>query len=115
MKEKEFKVDEEAIKEYFPMQHVIKETLAIYEELLSLSFKPVDSAHVWHPEVQCFSVYDTQFENQVGQFYLDLFPRDGKYGHAAAFPLVKRAIVDNQVVLPVAAMVCNFSRPAGEG
>ena len=30
MKESQFKVDEEAIKQYFPMQHVIKETLNIY-------------------------------------------------------------------------------------
>jgi Zn-dependent oligopeptidase len=90
------------------MGHVIRETLKIYEELLSLSFKRVENAHVWHSEVECWAVYDTEFENQVGQFYLDLHPRDGKYAHAAAFPLIKRALLDNTLILPVAAMVCNF-------
>jgi thimet oligopeptidase len=45
---------------------------------------------------------------------LDLYPRDGKYGHAAVFPLVKRAIVSNSVVLPVCAMVCNFNKANSE-
>lgn len=96
------------------MQHVIQQTLEIYQELLSLSFKEVKDSHIWHKEVQLFTVYDKEFENQIGQFYLDLYPRDGKYGHAAVFPLVKRAIIGNQVILPVCAMVCNFNKPDSE-
>jgi Zn-dependent oligopeptidase len=66
MKETQFKVNEEELKEYFPMQHVIKETFNIYQQLLGVTFRQEQSAHTWHPEVQCFSVYDNQYENQIG-------------------------------------------------
>jgi Zn-dependent oligopeptidase len=48
----------------------------------------------------------------MGQFYLDLFPRENKYGHAAAFPLQMRAQVDGKTHLPAAAMVTNFDKPS---
>lgn len=66
MKETEYQVDEEEIKKYFPMQHVIKETLGIYQELLSLSFSRVQNAHVWHTEVECWEVHDAETNCLLG-------------------------------------------------
>ena len=44
---------------------------------------------VWHEDVQVFSVWDDAGEGSgfIGYLYLDLFPREGKYGHAANFNL----------------------------
>ena len=44
---------------------------------------------VWHDDVQVFSVWNDEGEGSgfVGYLYLDLFPREGKYGHAANFNL----------------------------
>jgi metallopeptidase MepB len=44
---------------------------------------------VWHEDVQVFSVWDEEAQGSgfVGYLYLDLFPREGKYGHAANFNL----------------------------
>ena len=39
-----------------------------------------------------------------GCFYLDLYPREGKYGHAAVFPFISKS----KDTLPVASMACNF-------
>ena len=51
LKEKFYKVDEEKIKEYFPMDQVTKSTFEIYQELFGLNFQQVEDAQVWHEEV----------------------------------------------------------------
>lgn len=75
-------VDAEKIKEYFPLDHVVETTLSIYQELLGLTFSelPQGSYWSWHQEVRCFHVKDTASSEPVGFFYLDLHPREGKYG-----------------------------------
>jgi len=48
----------------------------------------------------------------VGHFFLDLFPRDGKYSHAAAFPVVDGIWeTGKEKKSPVAVMVANFTKP----
>ena len=88
-KEKFYQVDEEKIKKYFPTGHVVQETLKIYQELFGLNFSKVDT-QVWHQDVECFEVSDLQSNEVLGHFYLDLFPREGKFNHAAVFPMQKR-------------------------
>ena len=89
-KERFYQVDEEQIKQYFPTTHVTQQTLSIYQELLGLNFEKLEGVEVWHPDVDVYEVTDTQTKRLLGHFYLDLFPRDDKYGHAAVFPLIKR-------------------------
>ena len=84
-------VDAEKIREYFPLDHVVETTLSIYQELLGLTFTELEAGTFWswHKEVRCFDVKDTASGKRIGHFYLDLHPREGKYGHAAIFHLVK--------------------------
>ncbi len=78
-------VDAEKIREYFPLDHVVETTLSIYQELLGLTFTelPQGSYWSWHDEVRCFDVKDTESSETIGFFYLDLHPREGKYGKLA--------------------------------
>ena len=39
LKEKKYDVDEAAIQQYFPTEHVVKEMMRIYEEIFGLVFK----------------------------------------------------------------------------
>jgi Peptidase family M3 len=92
--EKEYKLDAQKIAEYFPLTHTINGMLKIFESLFGLEFVEVtdESKNVWHEDCKQFRVYnekpsDGSEQTFVGWLYLDLHPRDGKYGHAANFNL----------------------------
>lgn len=93
-KKKLFNIEEDIIQEYFPADHVKQATMDIYQELLGLDFKKLDKAETWHKEVSCYEVKDKKSKQLLGHFYLDLYPRDDKFSHAAAMTLIKRAKVD---------------------
>ena len=130
MEERDYQLDQQLIAEYFPLQTSIKGMLEIFEHLFGLHFVEVvgkdrDSISpsgkgddiVWHEEVQVFSVWDDEGEGGefVGYLYLDLFPRTGKYGHAANFNLQPGFITANGTRrYPATALVCNFSKPTAK-
>ena len=136
-----FSVDHEKLKEYFPLDTVIDGMLEIYQTILGFTFTQVENAHVWHEEVTLWEVRDTKSKELAGvslpliasslasfdsrsamrrtlnaqYFYMDLHPREGKYGHAACFTLQSGAtLADGTVQPPVAACVCNFSKAQGD-
>jgi thimet oligopeptidase len=79
----------------------------IYETLLGFKFVDITEANkdkFWHPEVKLFSVLNVSDGKEQGQFYLDLHPRPGKFGHAAVFPIQRGSIKH----IPVCIMACNF-------
>ena len=130
MNEQDYQVDQQLISEWFPLQSTIEGMLHIFEQLFGLVFveivgKDRDAISpsgkggdiVWHDEVQVFSVWDEEAEGSrfVGYLYLDLFPREGKYGHAANFNLQPGFIKpDGSRRYPATALVCNFSKPTAK-
>jgi Zn-dependent oligopeptidase len=60
-----------------------------------------------------YEVKDTATKKLLGHFYLDLYPRENKFNHAACFTLTKRHLYnDKKIELAAAAMVTNLSPPS---
>ncbi len=107
LKREKYSFDTQSLRQYFPYPRVRQGILDLTARLFELTFKKVERP-VWHPSVEAFEMYSGGA--LVGTFYLDMHPRDGKYKHAAAFPL-RAGIAGGQT--PEAALVCNF--PGGDG
>jgi len=80
-----------------------------------VQFEEIQNASKWHPDVQAFSVWEKDAKDAsgfVGYCYLDLFPREAKYSHAAVWPLLSGYdLPDNKRHYPLAAMVANLAKP----
>lgn len=110
--ETEYAVDEEKIKEYFSFESVTKEMLNIYETILGLKFEKIANNNGWNADVKLIKVSNASDGNLVGHLYLDLFPRDGKYTHAACFDLIPGyEMMDGSRNYPICAIVANFGKP----
>jgi len=109
----DYNVDSEKLKEYFPIETVTNGMLKIYETLLGLKFTKIENAEVWHDEVSLHQVNDAATGETIGYFFMDLHPRDGKYGHAAMWDLQPGSLDRHgRRQKAVASMVCNFARPS---
>lgn len=113
LKKRDFSLDDEKIAEYFPADTVMKGMFEIYSKLLGVTYEKVEDAKVWSPGVNQYKVIDNTTNSVVAYFYSDTIPREGKYGHAAAFPLIAgRRLADGSYSVPVASIVANFTPPA---
>ncbi|CAO3681225.1 unnamed protein product [Umbelopsis vinacea] len=116
--EEEYQVDQQVIKQYFPLNNTVSKMLEIYSKVLGIRFVkvPTDKAVVWHPDVQLYECWDdTDTLEFSGYMYLDLHPRENKYSHAACFPLQPSYLKENgERVPPSAAMIANFTKPTAD-
>jgi len=111
----DFGVDPFEVAAYLPLDSVLTGMFDMVQEVFGLEFREVADPEVWHPDVRLFAMHDDATGEELAHFYLDLFPRDGKYSHAAVFPLVPgRRLEDSSYQNPVCAMVANFTKPAGD-
>ncbi|WP_372367966.1 M3 family metallopeptidase [Candidatus Uabimicrobium sp. HlEnr_7] len=111
LKREKYKIDDELVRQYFPAHRVIEGTFHIYSKLLGVNFEEVKDADVWHESVKLFKVVDAKSKEIVSYFYADLYPREGKYGHAAAFTLRSGRMVDGKYAKPISAIVANLEPP----
>jgi thimet oligopeptidase len=102
-----FDIDQEKLRKYFPTDKAVDYTLLVAQRLYGVTFREV-KVPTWHPDVRYFDVFDAKSGKFLSGFYLDLFPREGKYNHAAAFPIRGASTRANRT--PLAALVTNFNR-----
>lgn len=107
-----FGIDGEKLRPWFPYQHVLQTMFDFYGELLGISLIE-EGYKMWHKDAKCYRVNDTKSGEVLGYLLLDMFPREGKYGHACMLPLEDGHLSKdgNTRILPIAALICNFPKP----
>lgn len=111
LRKRDYKLDDEKIREYFPSDVVMKGLFEVYSTLLGVQFVEVENANVWAPTVKLYKILDQKNQSLMAYFYTDMIPRPGKYGHAAAFTLVSGRQTSQGYSLPISAIVSNFNPP----
>jgi thimet oligopeptidase len=105
-KSERFGFDSQSLRPYFEYSRVKQGVMDITSRMFGISYQRVSDQAVWHPDVETYDVLDG---NQVlGRIYLDMHPREGKYKHAAQFPL---SIGQRGIRGPEGVLVCNFPKP----
>ena len=111
LKQARYSYSEQDVKQYFTEPKVLGGLFSVIEQLYGLRVQE-DSAPVWHEDVRFFRLVDAQGA-LVGQFYLDLYAREGKRGGAWMDDCRNRRVrADGSVQTPLVYLVCNFGRGA---
>ncbi len=111
LKRSRYAVDQEKLREYFPTDKAVAFTMRLAEKLYGIRFvaAPVPT---WHDSVRYFDVFEAGAKDGkpgafIGGVYLDLVPREGKYSHAAAFPVIAGSRAAG--LKPTSVLVTNFN------
>ena len=107
LREQRYSVDQESLRKYFPPQATLDWLLDVSGEVFGLRFVPV-KVPVWHDDVLYVDVLDGDDGRFIGGIYFDLYPREGKFPHAAAWPV--RGVSTRASRTPVSVLVTNFDR-----
>ena len=109
VRQEKFSLDSQKLAEYFEVNAVLNGIITISLKLYGIRFDRVN-VQAWHKDVMVFDVADER--GVIGRVYIDLYPREGKYKHAAVFGMVETLKQeDGSRRMPIAALVCNFPKP----
>jgi thimet oligopeptidase len=104
-----YAVDKEALRAYFPFQKVLDGMFNIYQSIFGLKFEKIAVPYKWTDDLQLYLVTDSATGEPLGMFYLDMFPREGKFNHFAQFEVISgKLLPDGKYQRPTVALICNF-------
>ncbi len=108
-----FDVDDQALRPYFELDHVVNGAFEVAHKLYGITFTPLPNLPVYNPEVKAYEVKDANGAF-LAVFLTDYYPRPGKRTGAWTGRLRGSWVHDGKVVRPIVTNVCNFTRPAGD-
>lgn len=116
LKKKNYDIDPETVRAYFPLEHVKQSMFSLCENLFGIVIAEYPTT-LWHKDVKMYQVNDTS-EGKKGQllgyFAMDMYPREGKFGHACMVDVVvshENGYKTEEFVAPFSTMICNFPTP----
>jgi thimet oligopeptidase len=112
LKKEKYTVDAEQLRVFFPYQRVLEGMFNIYQSIFGVKFEAVEPPYKWIGDLQLYAVSDSKTDEPLGLFYLDMFPRTGKYNHFAQFGIIEgKLLADGKYQRPTVALICNFPAP----
>jgi len=108
VKKAHFNLDQQEVRTQFPTDASVAWMMAVTSKMYGVEFRPNPKLPVWHEDVKGYDIYDLKSGEYLSTFYMDLFPRDGKYKHAAAFPMRAVGMLEGRTA--VAALETNLAR-----
>jgi oligopeptidase A len=112
LRQRRYSFSDQEVKQYFQEDVVLGGMFDLVHTLYRIRIRPAP-AEVYHPGVRFFELADAA-GHRVGQFYLDLYAREGKRGGAWMDDAINRRRRGASVQTPVAFLTCNFSAPVGD-
>ncbi|PNW29316.1 M3 family metallopeptidase [Formosa algae] len=110
LKQKLFDLDDEKLKPYFKLEHVINGAFNIAKKLYGLHFEEIDTIDKYHEDVLTYKVTN-EAGDLVSVFYADFFPRAGKRNGAWMTSYKSQFVKDKTNERPHISIVCNFTKP----
>ena len=115
LNKQKYSVDKEALRVYFPFQKALEGMFSIYQSIFGLTFEKITAPYKWIDDLQLFLVTDSASGEPLGMFYLDMFPREGKFNHFAEFEIIGgKLLPDGKYQRPTVALLCNFPPPSAD-
>ena len=107
-----YRVSQEDIRPYLPVSRALQGLFAVVQRLYGLDIREVETFDSYHPDAQLFEILENG--EIIARFFLDLYARADKRGGAWMDDCRVRRRQGEQLQIPVAYLVCNFTPPVGD-
>lgn len=109
LRKRNFDITQEELRPYFPLRKVQQGLFEIAHRLYGVEIEKNTSMSTWSPDVEAFDI--RRGPDLLARFYFDLYTREGKRSGAwMAECRSRRQLPDGSLQIPVAYLICNFSR-----
>ncbi len=104
-------LSEELLREYFPLNKVLKGLFKIAERLYGIQIKEIDGFDTWDKHARLFAIHDRAGELR-GHFYTDFYSRSNKQGGAwVANGKTRMRNAQGELQYPATYLATNVSSP----
>lgn len=109
-----FGYDEEALREYFPMEHVLEGMFALIKKLFDVTIERAQGdIAAWHKDVRFYHLKDKK-GNCFAGMYFDPFARPGTKNGGAWVNEIRVRDFETRQQCPIATVCCNQKMPVGK-
>lgn len=114
IKQEKFNFSSEDFRPYLQLDKVLSGCFEHFTKLFGIEFRASDQYPLYHEDVKTFEVFDKTSGDFIGTLFADFHPRKGKKPGAWKTSYRNQGLYDGQIMRPIIAIVCNFTKPAGD-